>query len=83
VVLIEVLSDDTAETDRNRKRDDYAHLPGLRRYLLIEQTTAAAKVLQRTVAGWTESDVTSGHIALPEVGADIPLAAIYVGVDLV
>ena len=37
VVLFEVLSDDTAATDRLEKRAEYARVPGIRRYVLLEK----------------------------------------------
>ncbi len=77
LVLFEVLSDDTADTDLNHKRDDYALLPGLRRYVVVEQDKAAATVLERAGDGWTETQVTEGSIELPELGVSLPLSVIY------
>ena len=84
VVVVEVLSADTAEADRGEKRGDYARLPGLRRYVLVEQDRAAAAVLERTAAGWAEAEVAGmgGAVALPEVGVELPLAEVYRGVSL-
>lgn len=77
IVLFEVLSPDTAETDRIAKRADYAALPGLRRYVLLEQDRIAVTVLTRTAEGWTEATVAEGAIALPEIGASLPLPDVY------
>ncbi|MBY0329536.1 MAG: Uma2 family endonuclease [Acetobacteraceae bacterium] len=79
IVLFEVLSPDTAETDRIAKRADYAALPGLRRYVLLEQDriAATATVLTRTAEGWTEATAAEGAIALPEIGASLPLPDVY------
>ena len=76
LVLFEVLSPDTAETDRGRKRADYAQLPGIRHYVLLEQDRMAATVLDRTADGWTETQA-GGALDLPGIGAVLPFPAIY------
>ena len=80
VVLFEVLSDETADTDKVQKRGDYARLPGLRRYVLLEQDRVAATVLVRTTEGWAEEQA-GAVLDLPELGVALPLAAAYRGVD--
>ncbi|WP_428484423.1 Uma2 family endonuclease [Rhodopila sp.] len=50
VALFEVLSDDTATTDRVVKPLNYAALPALRCYVLLEQTAVAATLFQRSQA---------------------------------
>ena len=45
VAIFEVLSDDTATTDRVEKLIDYATLPSLRCYVLLEQTAVAATLV--------------------------------------
>jgi Uma2 family endonuclease len=63
VVLFEVLSDDTATTDRVQKLIDYAAVPGLRAYVLLEQTAVAATLFRREPdAAWTASVHTSGSL---------------------
>jgi Uma2 family endonuclease len=80
VVIIDVLSEDTAATDRETKRAEYARVPGMRRYLLLEQSRMAAVVLERASGQWVETHVTSGRIALPELGIELPLQEAYSGV---
>ncbi len=82
LVLFEVLSEETAATDRTEKRDEYARLPGLRRYVLLEQGRMAATVLERSEGGWSEAGVSSGTLDLPELGIALPLAALYRGVGI-
>ncbi len=82
LVLFEVLSDDTASTDRNEKRDEYARLPSLRRYVLLEQGRMAATVLERSEGGWLEFAVNSGTLDLPELGVALPLVALYRGIGI-
>ena len=80
VVLFEVLSDDTADTDRGQKRADYARLPSLRRYVLLEQDRVAATVLVRTGDGWADAPV-GALLDLPDLGVSLALAAAYQGVQ--
>jgi Uma2 family endonuclease len=35
IVTFDVLSDETADTDRDQKRHDYARLPGIQTYVLL------------------------------------------------
>ncbi|MBV8456089.1 MAG: Uma2 family endonuclease, partial [Acetobacteraceae bacterium] len=79
VVIFEVLSDDTAEIDRD-KPDEYAQLPSLRRYVPLEQEAAAAELWERAEGQWKITYVTAGSILLPEIAIELPLAEIYQGV---
>jgi Uma2 family endonuclease len=47
LVIFEVLSDDTAPTDRVEKFSDYADVPSLHYYIMLEQTSRAAIICQR------------------------------------
>ena len=90
VVLFEVLSEDTAATDRLEKRAEYARLPGIRRYALLEQGRQAATMLRLGERGWVEAELTQGDamasgagggtLELPEIGVALPLETIYRGV---
>jgi Uma2 family endonuclease len=92
IVLFEVLSDDTAATDRREKRAEYARLPGIRRYVLLEQGRMAATVLRLGERGWVETELAQGDagapfagggmLELPEIGVALSLDAIYRGVRL-
>jgi Uma2 family endonuclease len=77
VVLFEVLSDETADRDLGPKLADYHRLPSIRRYVTIDQRRAIITSRERTPAGWTQADFTAGNLDLPEVGAALPLDAIY------
>jgi len=79
LVTFEVVSDETAEIDQNDNRLDYASIPSLQRYIIVEQTRAEVTNIQKTMSGWTEATLTSGIILLPELGIDLPLDAIYRG----
>lgn len=82
LTLFEVLSDDTAKSDMEEKRDNYAQLPSIRTHVLLEQDRMAATVLERVREGWRESRVTVGDLNLPEVGVSLPLASVCRGMRI-
>ncbi len=80
VAIFEILSDDTATTDRVDKLIDYAALPSLRYYVLVEQTAVAATLFQREAAGpWIASAHNQGDLILPGLDITLPLADLYQG----
>jgi len=82
VTVFEVLSDDTATTDRVVKLIDYAAVPSLRSYVLLEQTALAATLFAREPAGeWIASAHTEGSLVLPGVNVALPLADLYRGLS--
>jgi Uma2 family endonuclease len=73
LAAFEVLSDDTATTDRVDKLIDYAAVPSLRAYVLLEQTAAAATLFQHVPGGeWIASAHIADTLVLP--GFDISLS---------
>ncbi len=84
VVIFEVRSDDIATTDRVDKLLDYAALPSLRGYVLVEQTAIAATLFRRGPGGeWIANAHTGGTISLPGLDINLPLADIYRGLNFV
>jgi Uma2 family endonuclease len=84
VVIFEVLSDDTATTDRVDKLLDYATVPSLRAYVLVEQTAIAATLFRRDPGGeWIASAHTSGSIPLPGLDVSLSLDELYRGLSFV
>jgi Uma2 family endonuclease len=80
LALFEVLSDDTATTDRVQKLIDYAAVPSLRSYVLLEQTAIAATLFQREPGGeWIASARTEGSLVLPGIDITMPLSELYRG----
>jgi Uma2 family endonuclease len=77
LVIFEVLSDQTADIDRQAKRIEYASLPGMRRYILLEQHSIAATILALSAGNWHETRITSGGLPLPELGIELPIGEIY------
>lgn len=82
LAIFEVLSDDTATTDRVDKLIDYAAVPSLRSYVLLEQTKIGATLFRREAAGtWTTTAHTEGTLALPGLDISVPLAEVYQGLS--
>lgn len=80
VVVFEVLSDDTAATDRIAKLRDYADIPSLRYYVMLEQTSRGAIICQRAEGEtWITLALTDGAIALSAPDLVLPLDDIYQG----
>ncbi len=83
VVVFEVLSRGTAETDLFAKNAEYRASGSIRRYVILRQTEAAAIVFARQGEDWVSRVIgEGGTLSLPEIGADIPLAEIYADIDL-
>lgn len=80
VVIFEVLSTSTSANDRTTKLSEYLLLPSLRHYVMLEQDRAFATVLTRTDTGWQLTPAgPEATIAMPEIGAELPLAELYDG----
>jgi Uma2 family endonuclease len=78
VAIFEVLSDDTATTDRVDKLIDYTELQSLRLYVLLEQTAIVATVFQRETGGpWIATAHIGGPLELPALNATLSLADLY------
>lgn len=83
VVIFEVMSESTARTDRTIKLVEYRALPSVQRYVLLEQDQAVATVFTRAETGWgLERLDATGTLAMPEIGAEVPMAELYDGLDL-
>ena len=80
IAVFEVLSDDTAETDRVEKLADYAAVPSIRCYMILEQNSVAAIIYTFSGSGlWTETPWTEGSVTLPGLDIALPLADLYQG----
>lgn len=78
LVVVEVLSETTAAADRGAKRAEYAALPSVRRYVMLDQEEPLALVCDRD-GGFAER-VERATLAFPELGwVEVPLAALYEG----
>jgi Uma2 family endonuclease len=84
VVIFEVLSKSTEHTDRSVKNREYAGTASVRRYIILEQVAMKGTMYTRSVDGVDWRGETLGADAvlhMPEIGVDLPLAALYADVD--
>jgi Uma2 family endonuclease len=81
VVVFEVLSPSTASTDIGVKNEEYRDTPSIQRYVMLAQDRQHATVFERIGNDWV-GHIVSGDavLAMPEIGIEVPLAEIYVGV---
>jgi len=83
VVVFEIISPSTAATDRITKNNEYRLTPSIQRYVMLEQTHMAATVFARAGDDWVGHVMTGDvSLAMPEIGIEVPLAALYDGVEL-
>lgn len=83
VVVFEVLSPGTARTDRVAKNREYAAIPSIRRYVMLEQDGIAATVFHRDGDAWIGTLLDADAVLrLPEIGLELPLTELYDGLDL-
>ena len=77
VVVFEVVSPTSARMDRVIKRQEYAAVASMRRYVIVETSSQRVTVLHRNEPNqpWTEADVDV--VDLPEIGISIPVPELY------
>ena len=80
----EVLSASTGRCDRIVKVREYAAVPSIRRYVILESTGVGLAVFERpdSETPWVASTLGSEDevLRLPEIGIAIPVAEIYAGI---
>lgn len=83
VVVFEVLSTGTADTDRIVKNAECRDTPSIQHYVMIEQDKVAATVFSRRGDAWL-GVLLIGDVALelPAIGVEVPLSALYAGLDV-
>jgi Uma2 family endonuclease len=82
VVIFEVLSRTTSSVDHITKNREYAALPSVRRYVMLEQERIGATVFARSGDDWVGHILADGGVlAMPEIGIEISLAELYDGLD--
>lgn len=84
VVIVEVLSPSSEKDDRGRKWRACQQLDSLCDYLLVDQQRIEVELWSRDAEGWRYTMLveTTAEIRLAGLGIDLPLAALYEGVDL-
>lgn len=85
MLLAEVLSPSSLETDLHEKAEEYTALPSLRAYVVLAQDEPRLWVWQRGDDGLfpKAGEMIEGSDAvlkLPALGIELPLVAIYRGV---
>ncbi|MGH7152978.1 MAG: Uma2 family endonuclease [Acetobacteraceae bacterium] len=83
VIVFEVLSDSTASEDLVVKNAEYRATPSVRRYVVLQQDSAAAIVFSHKGEDWV-TELVSGNeavLSLPEIDLEIRLADIYADVE--
>lgn len=78
-LVIEVLSDSTAVSDREDKSFDYRRLPSVSEYVLISQRTPSVEVFRRSgPRRWTVEELIAGErFALTSVGVELAVDDLY------
>ncbi len=82
VVVFEVVSEDTARTDRIEKLREYQATPTIQRYIILEQKSIGAAVFARRGEDWIATALTEQNtLAKPEIGIEVPIAEFYAGLE--
>ena len=80
VVVFEVISESTEDTDRIAKALEYRNTPSIQRYVILQQTQVGATVFTRDDGDWVARVQGRGSLLLlPEAGIEVPLDELYDG----
>jgi Uma2 family endonuclease len=83
VVIFEVPSEGTSTRDFGEKNEEYAALPSVQRYVILFQSRIGGTMFERAGDDWIGHLLTGDKtIEMPEIGIAVPLAELYVDVDL-
>lgn len=85
LIAFEVISPNSGRTDRVVKLREYLAVGSIRRYVIVEQMSAAITVLERDEHGtaWQARGFVGGEVvAMPEIGIEVPVSEFYEDVDL-
>ena len=81
-LLVEVLSESTANTDTSEKLDEYLKIESLQRYVLVDQRTRRVIVYARAPQGWmVEVLDTNGELSVPCLETNMTLEQVYAGIN--
>ena len=83
VVVFEVLSESTALVDQTTKNAEYRATPSIQRYVMLSQESISAVIYERSGDQWVGTLITAPNavLAMPELGIELPLAALYDGLS--
>jgi Uma2 family endonuclease len=79
LLIVEVLSESTAKTDRSAKLNEYRLIPSLQYNLIVDQENCFVEIYIREGKRWYVElfDKMEDTISLPYFGIDIPVKTIY------
>ena len=80
MVVFEVLSPTSGCIDRIVKVREYAAVPSIRRYVIIESSSVGLTVLERSTPDqvWQTTVLANDDLLrMPEIGIEIPVAELY------
>jgi len=62
---------------------EYRDTPSVRRYVMLSSESITAIIYERIGNGWVGTLVTdpAAVLAMPEIGVELPLAALYEGLE--
>ncbi len=83
IVVFEVISPTSGRVDRIAKLREYQRVGSIRRYVILESTSAGLTVHARRDGDgpWTTVALTEGEtLPLPEIDIEVPVAEFYEGV---
>jgi Uma2 family endonuclease len=83
VVVFEIISPTSGRVDRIVKVREYAAVPSIRRYAILESSTIGITVFERSNAQepWRATTLTGEDtLNMPEIGTQIPVAELYDGI---
>lgn len=83
-IIIEVLSESTADYDRGEKFRAYRELESLREYHLVSPDGTPSDRFVRNETGWKIDSASASDPALPfeSIGVDVPMSEVYRSVTL-
>jgi len=84
LLIVEVLSESNTNRQLDFKLREYAKLPSLQHYLLVQQAECLVTHYRRNAQGIFEVyfyDELAQVISLPEIELDLPLATLYAGIE--
>lgn len=84
VVVFEVISDSSMNDDLVVKNAEYRATLSVQRYIILQQAAAGAIVFARRSDAWISEPICGADavIPMPEIGVEVPLAELYIGIDL-
>jgi Uma2 family endonuclease len=80
VIVFEVVSPSSGRTDRIVKVREYAAVPSIRRYVIVESSSMDLTVMERSGPDeiWRTTVLTKEDVLrMPEIGIEIPIAEFY------